>query len=336
MLANVTLAPKQVRRMTAQVGSGCVEHRREQVEQHAARPLMRRIMARPGSRSQKLAAVMMDGGRYQRRDHFKDRQEVSKRTVDDATAETVRKSTHWREEKVGIVLSMESEVHDCDPAPEFPEWLVGAEMIADLAKIAARDDEDAEAGSTDSLFSETADQSSGDWKDLAPKFVSRDVVASSENADTFGRHLEWKAWELGIHAAERQAFVADGLAANWTIHKQHFSQMTGILDLMHALSYAWRAAAVFNGRTVETGEMFVGMFMGDFSEAGVNVAFPAGSVTGVCSSIFAPRSPKFVPSFSWIDEAGMRRYDVERGVQSARKMMARCFASCSTALLVLD
>ena len=31
---------------------------------------------------------------------------------------------------------------------------------------------------------------------------------------------------------------------NWTIHKQHFSHMTGILDLMHALSYASRAARV--------------------------------------------------------------------------------------------
>ena len=31
---------------------------------------------------------------------------------------------------------------------------------------------------------------------------------------------------------------------NWTIHRKHFSQMTGVLDLMHALSYAYRAAAV--------------------------------------------------------------------------------------------
>lgn len=78
-----------------------------------------------------------------------------------------------------------------------------------------------------------------------------------------------------------------------------------------------------NGRTVETGELFVGMFMGDFSKAGINVAIPTGSVIGVCSSLFAPRSPKFVPSFSWIDEAGVQRYDVERGVEIARKVMAR-------------
>lgn len=78
-----------------------------------------------------------------------------------------------------------------------------------------------------------------------------------------------------------------------------------------------------SGREVETGELFVGMFMGDYSKAGINVAFPTGSVVGVCSSVFAPRSPKFVPSFSWIDEAGVQRYDVERGVEIARKVMAR-------------
>ena len=38
------------------------------------------------------------------------------------------------------------------------------------------------------------------------------------------------------------AFVADGASVNRAIHKQHFSQMIGILDLTHALSYAWKAA----------------------------------------------------------------------------------------------
>ena len=42
--------------------------------------------------------------------------------------------------------------------------------------------------------------------------------------------------------------MADGLAVNWTIHRRHFSQMTGVLDLMHALSYAWRAAEVLEDR----------------------------------------------------------------------------------------
>lgn len=251
VLAGIALAPKQVQRMTSQVGSDAVEHRQQSVEQHARRPLMQRTTAQPGSQPPELSVVMMDGGRFQRRDHFKDRkaaprQTTEKQTTEQVVTEATPKSTHWREDKVGIVLSMQSQVHKCDPAPEFPEWLVGAKVVADIAKLAAREEESVAESADDALFLSSAAETPGDWKELAPTLVSRDVIASSERAEAFGSHLEWKGWELGIHAAGRQAFVADGLAVNWTIHRKHFSQMTGILDLMHALSYAWRAAAVLD------------------------------------------------------------------------------------------
>lgn len=244
ILSDITLAPKQVQRMTSQIGSDAVALRQEQVARHAKRPLMKRTTAKSGSNSQELAVVMMDGGRFQRRDHFQDRQDTTPKSSQQVPAETASKTTHWREDKVGIVLSMASEVHACDPAPEFPEWLATADVVAEIAKLAGRDAGEPETTDHDSLFLNKEDHESNDWRDLAPKVLSREVIASSNSSDAFGSHLEWKAWELGIQAATRQAFVADGLAVNWTIHKQHFSQMTGILDLMHALSYAWRAAAV--------------------------------------------------------------------------------------------
>lgn len=36
--------------------------------------------------------------------------------------------------------------------------------------------------------------------------------------------------------------MAGRASVNWAIHRQHFSRMTPVLDLMHALSYAYRAA----------------------------------------------------------------------------------------------
>lgn len=78
-----------------------------------------------------------------------------------------------------------------------------------------------------------------------------------------------------------------------------------------------------NGRDVETGSMFVGMFVGDYSKAGINVSFPTGAVIGFCSSVFAARSPKFVPSFAWLDGDSVQRYDEQRGLAIARKVMAR-------------
>jgi UDP-N-acetylglucosamine diphosphorylase/glucosamine-1-phosphate N-acetyltransferase len=78
-----------------------------------------------------------------------------------------------------------------------------------------------------------------------------------------------------------------------------------------------------NGREVESNEMFVGMYMGDYSKAGINVSFPTGAVIGFCSNVFAARSPKFVPSFTWMDGESVQDFDAERGLATARKVMAR-------------
>ncbi|MFN0050746.1 MAG: putative sugar nucleotidyl transferase [Planctomycetales bacterium] len=86
-----------------------------------------------------------------------------------------------------------------------------------------------------------------------------------------------------------------------------------------------------NGRDVETGRMFVGMFVGDYSKAGINVSFPTGAVIGFCSSVFAPRCPKFIPSFAWLDGESVQRYDEERGLAIARKVMARRQCTISAA-----
>lgn len=78
-----------------------------------------------------------------------------------------------------------------------------------------------------------------------------------------------------------------------------------------------------NGRPVETGEMFVGMLVGDYSKLGINVSFPTGAVVGFCSSVFAAQSPKFVPSFAWLDGDTWMSFDEERGLEIVEKVMAR-------------
>lgn len=276
-LLDVELVPKQAQRVTSQIGSDNVTHRQELVEQHRCRPLMERVTAPPAVQPADLAVVMMDGGRYQRRDHFQPRDktsgvEVAPQPVPqsdqplDQPAENPllpppvepvlaaapgspgRAKTHWREDKIGIVLSMQSQVHDCDPTPEFPEWLARAEVVSQLAHLTGRDEQTGELDGVAAVLSAVPPESSPDWPDIAPRLKSREVIASSADAESFGWHLEWKAWAMGVPDAPRQAFVADGQAVNWTIHQRHFSQMTGILDLMHALSYAWRAAEVLEDR----------------------------------------------------------------------------------------
>lgn len=240
VLMDIDLSPKQVRRITEQVGQDRLAERRQQVETFQQKPLMERTASPAKTRPADLGVVMLDGGRYQRRDHF------GERGYD---------GSHWKEDKVGLVLHMQSKVHPVDPHPAFPVWLAAADVVREIAALGEINSGNARAcepraGSPADLQQASPDEppKKSGWSEFAPKLLSREVIASSDCGDAFGWHLEQAAWRAGVVDASRGAFVADGAGVNWTIYRQHFSQMTGILDLMHALSYAWKAAGALKDR----------------------------------------------------------------------------------------
>ena len=229
VLAEQSLSPKQVRRITTYVGEDRVAERREQVAAFTKKTLIERTTAKPGVEPPEVGVLMLDNGTHQRRDHFGE----------------PGKKTHWKQETGGLALSMTSEVHEHDPCPEFPEWLFAADVVCEIANLGGRPETQEKEGdvtSEDESLLDCEEQAGFEW---TPELVSREVIASTEGTEV-ARHLEWIAWEHGITSAPRQAFVADGASSIWAIHKKYFGQMTPILDLMHALSYAWRAAAVLD------------------------------------------------------------------------------------------
>jgi hypothetical protein len=226
-LGEIRLSPKQIRRMVNQVGEARLAERELGVEQLQAMSLPKRREGSQASQPPDLAVISMDGGRYQRRDNFRHAQNQEPG------------SKHWRETKVGCLLSMQSEVHASDPSPRFPAWLATSSAVAELAKIT----EKSLASGSERARQEAAWPEGEQLLYEPPKLVSREVVASSSEAERFGWELEARAWQLGFPAARRQAFVADGLAVNWNIARRHFPKAVPILDLMHALAYAWSATA---------------------------------------------------------------------------------------------
>jgi hypothetical protein len=82
-----------------------------------------------------------------------------------------RRKTHWREDKLGLVLSMKSDVHEHDPCPEFPEWLASAPVVAELAKLAERDEKSTVNAAVDPVPSVAPllPEASADWQDLVPQ-----------------------------------------------------------------------------------------------------------------------------------------------------------------------
>ncbi len=79
-----------------------------------------------------------------------------------------------------------------------------------------------------------------------------------------------------------------------------------------------------NDRNVETGKRFLGLIMGDHSKTAINTMFNTGTVVGVSSNIFgAGFPPKFIPSFSWGGNGGIREYDFDKAIEVAEIVMNR-------------
>lgn len=75
---------------------------------------------------------------------------------------------------------------------------------------------------------------------------------------------------------------------------------------------------------VNTGQQFCGLIMGDHSKAGINSMFNTGTVVGVNANIFGGGfPPKFIPSFSWGGSEGFEKFEFEKALQVASKVMER-------------
>lgn len=225
-LSGLSISAGRIRRQVESVGTDRVAEREASVEQLKLRSLPERRSGNALQAAPNLAVVMMDGGRYQRRDHFR-----KKTDENDQVA-----CTHWRESKVGCLLSMTSHTTDVDPCPRIPPEFAHASAVQEIARIA----ENTTILENEELPSQAPDKTAASYQ--PPQLKSKDVVASGQNADDFGWHLEAKAYALNFPSAKRSAFVADGLRVNWTIQEKHFPHSIPILDIIHALSYVWSAA----------------------------------------------------------------------------------------------
>ncbi len=74
----------------------------------------------------------------------------------------------------------------------------------------------------------------------------------------------------------------------------------------------------------DTGLNFVGLMMGDHSKAGINTMFNTGTVVGVSANVFgAGFPPKHIPSFAWGGSTGFERFEIEKALEVAERVMLR-------------
>jgi len=243
-LADLSISSERIRRACHRVGN-------ERIAEHEAEQSAYQSLPLPGQISGKrddvdapgIACVMADGGRYQQLDR-----DALDRDGGGKSQPSARKGEHWKESRIGILLSLSGDSYGTDPQPQLPPELcydAMAETLAEIGKTGAKLDSDADESDDEEVL--TRDGSDGL---VGPNLEQREVVASRMNWDDFGSLLASRAWQHGFAASPRKVFVSDGSAAIEKLQRCHFSHYTSVLDILHALSYSLAAA-----RAVSADEM---------------------------------------------------------------------------------
>jgi hypothetical protein len=152
-------------------------------------------------------------------------------------------SGHWREDKVGLLLTMHRAVSTTDPCPDIPPSFVDATRIPDLVRELSRSVKPAADVTAPAAAPETeAATPSDDVAYQPPPVEQRKVLASRRRWPLFAPIVAAAAWAWGFQGAARKAFVGDGSANHGHLQRRFFGSFVPILDFIHALSYVYAAA----------------------------------------------------------------------------------------------
>ena len=258
-LMDLEVGAKQIERLTEQIGLERCAERDGEVERYLSLPLTDRKGKPAGVAAPAVAVVGADGGRMQILERSD--QPVSGAgdtpatdTPDGAASlppDDKHRGTHWREDKIGLLMTMTSKLEACDPCPQVPTVFVDPTRIVKLTreiktKRSAAEEAAKQEAVKDTDHPEAAEEALRTaGKPVAwqpPEMQEKQLAATRRPWSAFGPMLATMAWKLGYYQAERKAFLGDGSDNNWTLHRQHFSSFTPILDIIHAISYVFAAA----------------------------------------------------------------------------------------------
>jgi hypothetical protein len=244
-LADLAVSARQVQRLTARIGAERVTERDAAVASYQALPLAQKHGSPNTVASPDVVAVMVDGGRLQIRDAEPEDEQPQGRPVEasaGAAAQPAERAggTHWREDRAGLLLTLDSTVSVIDPCPHIPKHFVDPTRILKLARELkpVRVDAEAAGEAPASPQPETVEAPAY----LPPEVVQRQVVASRQPWEEVGPMVAASARSQGFLGARRRAFIGDGAESNWTMQRRFFAGFVPILDFIHALSYVFAAA----------------------------------------------------------------------------------------------
>jgi hypothetical protein len=226
--AEIQISSRHLRNLAVQIG-GELQAARDATTEAYFQQTLPRVPTVP-STPIALACVSVDGGRVQ--------------TRLDGGPNGVQQP-HWRETKNAVLMRMTGVQFSEDPHPELPDCFCDRKYMKKLL-----------SGVEDQDVNSSASQKS-DLKSWRPERLFRTCLSSLADSDSFGRMMEAEADSRGFFAAQKAAFVGDGLPYNWTIQKRHFANFTAILDFPHAIERAYEAARAVQADSDEAWNCYV-------------------------------------------------------------------------------
>ena len=222
-LAGVSISAKHVQQLTQEVGTDLAKARDAAAEARRHRMLAPRVTAAPG-----VVAVEVDGGRLRTR--------AAGRGPGVHAAE-------GKEDKVACLVTLTDVASDADPCDEPPPSFVEPRRIQRLVRqMAGRSGDGDGPPANEPPVDAAPSAATPDAEPWSPQREVRTCVASLATSRSFGPLMAAEAQSRNFYAAKRRAFVADGQAYNWTIHRGYFPDFVPVVDLLHVVCYLFGAA----------------------------------------------------------------------------------------------
>lgn len=227
-MAGIVISESQVRRLAHEVGAELIEQRDRKVIEHRRRQLPTRVAVIP-----ETVAVEVDGGRIRTR--------AAERGPGVHEAQN-------KEDKVAALVTLTSSTCAHDPCPEPPDSFQCPRRVKRLVtqmkgQAGEANPQEIPDESTNPVADSNETQGPERW---SPVQLVRTCVASLEASSSFGPMMAAEAQQRHFYEAKRRAFVADGMAYNWSIHEGYFRDFEPIVDFLHVLCYVYTSACAVN------------------------------------------------------------------------------------------
>ncbi len=123
-LCDLSVKPKPIERMVRQIGQERIDQRNAAVAAHQQLPLMAKEAVADSKRPcPAVALVSIDGGRLQVRS-----------APAEASSTGPERSSHWRESKVAVLETYQSETYQADPDPGVPRCFLDLKRTTKLVR----------------------------------------------------------------------------------------------------------------------------------------------------------------------------------------------------------